>query len=106
MVLGEGMTHLAPTHRIPAEAPGTGYVLAEDGSTVKVRADYWSDDLVRDLATRYPAPAEALSTLTDSDAEADTAGPLATVGPLSVAPKARRPRTPRTHTTTTDEAAA
>ena len=74
MVLGEGMTHLAPAHRIPAEAPGTGYVLAEDGSTVKVRADYWSDDLVRDLATRYPAPSDELGAVTDLDLSRTPAG--------------------------------
>ena len=105
MVLGEGMTHLAPAHRIPAEAPGTGYVLAEDGSTVKVRADYWSDDLVRGLATRYPAPSGELGVLTDLEPESE-GRLMATVGPLSVAPKARKPRTPRTHATMPDEAAA
>ena len=105
MVLGEGMTHLAPAHRIPAEAPGTGYVLADDGSTVKVRADYWSDDLVRHLAARHTAPTAEPNPVTDLDMEFGASGPVATVGPLSVAPKSRKPRTPRTHTSPGEAAA-
>lgn len=55
MVLGEGMAALAPAHRILPGCPGTGWIVAEDGSADRVRADYWPDDLIRRLADQFPA---------------------------------------------------
>lgn len=55
MVLGEGMTQAAPAHRISPAAPGTGWVVEDTGTTDRVRADLWPDDLVRDIACRYSA---------------------------------------------------
>jgi S-DNA-T family DNA segregation ATPase FtsK/SpoIIIE len=52
MVLGDGVADAAPTHRISPDEPGTGYVIDEDGSTVRVRADYWPDSLIRSVAGR------------------------------------------------------
>lgn len=40
MVLGEGAAKLAPAHRISLGAPDGGYLVAEDGDIVQVRADY------------------------------------------------------------------
>lgn len=53
MVLGDGLADAAPAHRIDPNDPGTGYVVAEDGSTMRVRADYWRDSLIRSVAAEY-----------------------------------------------------
>lgn len=53
MVLGDGMADRAPAHRISAVEPGTGYIVNEDGSTMRVRADYWPDALIRSVAREY-----------------------------------------------------
>lgn len=53
MVLGDGLADAAPAHRINSTEPGTGYVIDEDGSTVRVRADYWPDSLTRFVANEY-----------------------------------------------------
>jgi DNA segregation ATPase FtsK/SpoIIIE, S-DNA-T family len=53
MVLGDGIADAAPAHRINPNEPGTGYVIAEDGSTMRVRADYWPDSLIRSVAEEY-----------------------------------------------------
>ncbi|GAB3055128.1 hypothetical protein GCM10027053_14930 [Intrasporangium mesophilum] len=56
MVLGEGAAATAPAHRISPAAPGTAWVIEEDGSADRVRADFWPDHLVQAVATRHPAP--------------------------------------------------
>ena len=53
MVLGDGMAEKAPAHRISPDRPGTGYIIAEDGHTTKVRSAYWSDDQIRSTARQY-----------------------------------------------------
>ena len=53
MVLGDGLADAAPAHRINPNEPGTGYVIAEDGSTMRVRADCWPDSLIRSVAEEY-----------------------------------------------------
>lgn len=53
MVLGDGMADKAPAHRISPNRPGTGYVIAEDSHTTKVRSDFWSDDQIRSTARHY-----------------------------------------------------
>lgn len=53
MVLGDGLADAAPAHRINPNQPGTGYVIAEDGSTMRVRADFWTDSLIRSVAQEY-----------------------------------------------------
>ncbi len=55
MVLGEGMAALAPAHRISAAAPGTAWVVEDDGTIDRVRADHWPDSLIRDIAGTYRA---------------------------------------------------
>jgi len=57
MVLGDGLADAAPAHRISPATPGTGYVVAEDGSAMRVRADYWADAQIRATAVRYSPPA-------------------------------------------------
>lgn len=59
MVLGDGMADKAPAHRISPDRPGTGYIIAEDGHTTKVRSDYWSDDQIRSTARQYGRPRTA-----------------------------------------------
>lgn len=56
MVLGDGMADRAPAHKISPVAQGTGWLVSDDGSTVRVRADYWPDGLVRETAAVYAAP--------------------------------------------------
>lgn len=53
MVLGDGMVDKAPAHRIDPDRPGTGYVIAEDGHTIKVRSDFWSADQIRSTSSQY-----------------------------------------------------
>lgn len=53
MVLGDGMAEKAPAHRISPDRPGTGYIIAEDGHTTKVRSDYWTDDQICSTAMQY-----------------------------------------------------
>ncbi|GGM20267.1 FtsK/SpoIIIE domain-containing protein [Promicromonospora citrea] len=56
MVLGPAALQ-APAHEISRSDPGTGYLVREDGAPVMVRFAYWPDDLIRQTATRYAAPA-------------------------------------------------
>ncbi|MET8522938.1 FtsK/SpoIIIE domain-containing protein [Nocardioides sp. NPDC004968] len=65
MVLGDGMAPFAPAHRILKAAQGTAWIIDEDGSTDRIRADYWSDDLIRRVASLYPAEPE-LVTISDA----------------------------------------
>lgn len=67
MVLGDGMAALAPAHQISPAHPGMGYILDEDGTIDRTRADYWPDHLVQHVAASYPAPV-----LIDLDAPDDT----------------------------------
>ena len=53
MVLGDGMTRVAPAHRISPTYPGTAWVVDDTGAADRVRADYLPDDLIRDLSIRY-----------------------------------------------------
>ncbi|GAA6525035.1 FtsK/SpoIIIE domain-containing protein [Intrasporangium sp. DVR] len=98
MVLGDGAATTAPAHRISPSAPGTAWVIEEDGSADKVRADFWPDQLVRDVATWHPAPfVEVPVSLVE--AEPVEGAPLRTVhapssGPSSTA-RPRKPRAPR-----------
>lgn len=55
MVLGDGMTRIAPAHRISPAFPGTAWVVEDNGAADRVRADYWPDELIRELADRYHA---------------------------------------------------
>ena len=56
MVLGDGTAAAAPAHRVSPAAPGCGWVIEDDGTADRVRADHWPDPLVRTVAARYPAP--------------------------------------------------
>jgi S-DNA-T family DNA segregation ATPase FtsK/SpoIIIE len=53
MVLGDGMTRIAPAHRISPIHPGTAWVVEDTGAADRVRADFWPDALIRDLSRRY-----------------------------------------------------
>jgi len=100
MVLGDGMTHTAPAHRISPTHPGTAWVVEDTGSADRVRADYWPDPLIRDLTARYatevhvgtnppPEPAPVSRTAQDPSAERD--------GVVRASRKPRSPRQPRKH---------
>lgn len=90
MVLGDGMTRVAPAHRISPTFPGTAWVVDDTGAADRVRADYWPDDLIRDLATRYR-----------TDVRIDVAPPPAAESRNAdfsepATPRQRKPRSPRT----------
>lgn len=53
MVLGDGMRDIAPAHRIRRDCQGTGWLIQEDGTTDRVRADYWTDELIKEVARIY-----------------------------------------------------
>lgn len=53
MVLGDGMSRVAPAHRISPTYPGTAWVVDDAGAAGRVRADYWPDELIQSLASRY-----------------------------------------------------
>ena len=115
MVLGDGTATLAPAHRISPAAPGCGWLVDDDGTADRVRADHWPDPLVRAVATRYPAPvledtpgpasrpspqSPDASSLPPSDA---AVGPQDEPSPDTVTSfaaatgaRVRRPRSPRT----------
>jgi S-DNA-T family DNA segregation ATPase FtsK/SpoIIIE len=88
MVLGEGMTRIAPAHRISPTFPGTGWVVEDTGAADRVRADYWPDPLIRDLATRYATTVRIDPTPPDPDP-----APASEPGPVRRPRSARRPRT-------------
>lgn len=123
MVLGDGAATVAPAHRISPAAPGTAWVVEDTGAADRVRADYWPDDLVRDVAGRYPAPvATALPEDIGPDlasrvsasrptAASSTAGSTSAGSPggSSARPRQRsprKPRTPRATAATREEGAA
>lgn len=58
MVLGDGYGDVAPAHRIDRTMPGAGFVVSDDGSVERVRADFWSDDFIAMVAEQYPAAVE------------------------------------------------
>ena len=98
MVLGDGMAALAPAHRISPTAPGTAWVVEDDGSVDRVRADYWPDPLIRQTATTHPAPtppppADRPATDGPQDARARTsAGPVRPDGGPTESPSGSKPR--------------
>ncbi len=94
MVLGDGTAVVAPAHRISASAPGTAWVIDEDGSADKVRADFWPDELVRSVAARHRAPYVEPSSPVVEEVVVPAAVPV-TAEEQGSAPAARKPRTPR-----------
>lgn len=90
MVLGDGMTRVAPAHRISPTFPGTGWVVEDTGAADRVRADYWTDTLIRDLSTRY-----ATRVRVDLDPEPEHGSTAAVGAERSERVRERKPRTPR-----------
>lgn len=111
MVLGQGMSDEAPAHRIPADMPGAGYLVTEEGSVARVRAHYWSDALIKTTAAHYPAPQRWIPSLD----EIAIAGPVHYVQTAQMSstpkdeggepsrPRERRPRSPRSKTADNNE---
>ncbi len=86
MVLGDGMAKLAPAHRISPTVQGTGWLVEDTGQVDRVRADYWPDPVIRQVAQRYPT--RALVELTVPDEQSGSADETA-------GRRTRRPRAPR-----------
>lgn len=99
MVLGQGMSDEAPAHRIPMNMPGAGYLVTEEGSVARVRADYWPDHLIKATAARFPAaqrwvpPLEETSTERAHFVQVTTTQP--DEGSQSPRPRSPRKRSPR-----------
>lgn len=53
MVLGAGLTDIAPADKIGPHEQGVGYVVGEDGSVRRVRAAFWPDELIQKVADRF-----------------------------------------------------
>jgi S-DNA-T family DNA segregation ATPase FtsK/SpoIIIE len=85
MVLGDGMSKIAPAHRISPTHPGTAWVVEDTGAADRVRADYWPDSLIRGQSRRY-------ATEVHGDIRPDHGGSEPEVTP---APSEERVRTPR-----------
>jgi S-DNA-T family DNA segregation ATPase FtsK/SpoIIIE len=102
MVLGDGTAALAPAHRLSPAAPGSAWVVEEDGTLDRVRADYWPDQLVRDTASTYPAlvvedtaiPSEAAAPDAPVVADVDVSEEFNSAR-VDDFPMGRRPRSPR-----------
>ncbi|HYN30666.1 MAG TPA: FtsK/SpoIIIE domain-containing protein [Dermatophilaceae bacterium] len=110
MVLGDSAARRAPAHRISPAAPGVAWVVDDEGNADRVRADYWPDETIRDLAARYPARVCTTLPPPDDGEHRPAADPSVSSGdvdhdgpvlrpvpspPSDGAPRARRPRTPR-----------
>lgn len=98
MVLGDDAAQLAPAHRILPSQQGTGWIMDETGTFDKVRADYWPDKTIREVARRYPSPVHV--ELPNEQQAAEDALPPATSPVVDAAqefatPRARKPRAPR-----------
>jgi len=49
----DGFAKVAPAHRIAPSMPGTAWLVEDNGAVDRVRADFWPDDLIRVMASRY-----------------------------------------------------
>lgn len=102
MVLGDDTSRIAPAHRILRSQQGTGWIQDETGAFDKVRADYWPDKTIREVARRYPSPVVVELPTEQQVAEAAlpsainiTDAPDGTAAPEDTTPRARKPRAPR-----------
>jgi len=102
MVLGDETTRVAPAHRILRSHQGTGWIQDEEGSFDKVRADYWPDKTIREVARRYPSPVVVELPTEQQVAEAAlppalniTNAPDGNAASQGAMPRARKPRAPR-----------
>jgi S-DNA-T family DNA segregation ATPase FtsK/SpoIIIE len=97
MVLGDGMAALAPAHRISPAVPGTAWVIGDDGTVDRVRADYWPDSLIRTVAAAYKAPIVQDGLAGEArSAVADLHSPISWSSRKPRSPRApRAPRLPR-----------
>ncbi len=74
MVLGDGMHRRAPAHRISPARPGTGWVVEDTGAVDRVRADYWPDDLIRTIASRFNPDREDVAPIDSEHATSELEG--------------------------------
>lgn len=100
MVLGDGSSRLAPAHRISPAHPGTAWIVVDDGSLDRARADYWPDPLIRSVAARYATPVHvdvADVAMEEHSARVPRPGSDTTSdeAETSTPPRPRRPRSPR-----------
>ena len=94
MVLGDGMSHVAPAHRISPTHPGTAWVVEDTGTADRVRADYWPDRLIREVSHRYATQVH-IDTTPEVQAVADDDPAPARASTERKLRAPRKPRTPR-----------
>lgn len=102
MVLGDGTAALAPAHRLSPTAPGSAWVVEEDGTLDRVRANFWPDQLVRQAAATYPAlvvedvtPAPPPARVAGHDQASAVVEGLPLRFAVPAAARTRKPRKPR-----------
>lgn len=95
MVLGEWMSRTAaPAHRISPSHPGTAWVVEDTGAADRVRADFWPDDLIRDVSRRYATTVHNVVPPAESERTGDP-GTVISSGGSTPPARPRSPRKPR-----------
>ena len=102
MVLSDGAVAAgAECHKIPRHVPGVGYVLDESGRVQRVRCGHVTDQLIRQLAARFPTPRQIPidTPVIAGGGSNPEPGVVGLAGRSERAPRAprapRKPRTPR-----------
>jgi DNA segregation ATPase FtsK/SpoIIIE, S-DNA-T family len=92
----DAMAARAPAHLIPPTTPGIAWVVDETGNTDRVRADYWSDQIIREWSTRYATTVHTDLPENDGDSDGKGEGGGGSRTTRSRTPRGpRAPRTPR-----------
>lgn len=95
MVLGDGMAAIAPAHRISSQAPGTAWIVDDEGDADRVRADFWPDGLIRQASAVYRGAYRTTVAIPEA-AQSASAGPVSSAqAPVDVSAAGRQPRSPR-----------
>lgn len=95
MVLGDGMAAIAPAHRISSQAPGTAWIVDDEGDADRVRADFWPDELIRQAAAVYRAAYRTAVAAPEATQSAAVGSVPSAQTPLDLSAAGRKPRSPR-----------
>lgn len=95
MVLGDGMAGIAPAHRISSQAPGTAWIVDDEGNTDRVRADFWPDGLIRQTAAVYRSAYRTTVNIPEATRSAPATHVPDMPSPADLSTAGRKPRLPR-----------
>lgn len=95
MVLGDGMAGFAPAHRISSQAPGTAWIVDDEGTSDRVRADFWPDGLIRQAAAVYRGAHRTTVTIPEATQSASAGSAPGMPSPVDLNASGRKPRAPR-----------